>query len=119
MGTSEPVVKVGDEVYVFGWGHRTGSGPMKATVTRVGRTLCDIGRQTYRLDTQHLTGKFGSNYWFRTPGQYASEQRRDDAMTRLKAAGIEFRLGYRSDRYPAEALEAILDAIQPWIFQEM
>lgn len=117
METSGPVVKVGDEVYVFGYG-RTGDKPRTATVTRVGRTLCDIGRDMFRLDTQRETGRY-SNHWFRTPEQYASEQRRDDAVTRLKAAGLEFRLGYRSDRYPTEALEAILDAIQPWIFQEM
>lgn len=46
--------------------------------------------------------------------QVEEDQRRTDALAVIKAAGLEFRIGYPQDRLTLERIEALAGLVSEW-----
>lgn len=113
-------LKPGDRVQVFDInGARMGQprGGWDGTVVKVGRTLIHVdypgqygrGPKAFRLDD----GRANDNYRhqsLRTVERAAADMHRMELCSRLRAAGIDLRMGYDFSIETLEALVAALDA---------
>lgn len=81
---------MGQKVLVYWWTGR-GRDPEPAEVINVGRKLVTLrwgGHAVkFRMDTGHDNG-YG-NSWFKTYEQAESDDRRDEAVTALRGAGVD------------------------------
>jgi hypothetical protein len=124
--------EVGQEVRVFE--HRRGvrnpDDGYPGTVTKVGRKY---GTAEYDITTTNWNGephvwhrsvvfcldsgteRDGGSYAVkvRTPAQVAEDQRRSAALSVIKSAGIEFRIG-RERRFTLEQVEALAEVVKGW-----
>lgn len=112
-------VAVGDRVQVFDVnGRRAGQPPggWDGTVVRKGHKLIDVEfghtTQTYRIDTGQWNNRdFATHSWIRTPEEAQRNQRRGEALTRIRELGFND-TGRVS--HSLETLEAVVKTLEAY-----
>lgn len=92
-----------------------GRGPFEVTVLKVGRKYVTVGERGWSKEFHLASGDANDNYghhhlW--TLDEWASRERRVDAISRLKRLGLQA-VGYGDPRLDTDTIEAICDLIEP------
>lgn len=110
-------VKVGDRVQIFG-SYRRGQSPNgeDGEVTKVGRRLFTVkrtwgGESVFRLENGQLNDRnFGYQTYVMTPEQVEIRNQMTDARDRMRALGLEERIGY--DRLTLDQMLRVIAVLE-------